>query len=85
MKLSEVLDKYYVLPLNQSEIVGYHIVLGEILITWVDSETLKEHQQYFLDQEVVPAPVIKGAFIVDRINGEGSVSFIALDGVELPT
>lgn len=85
MLLSEVLDKYYVMALNASEIVGWQVPdpPDELIeINWTDSDTLERHEQYFNDQEIELLDHPRGGFYV--VDGDGrSGGFIALDGVEL--
>ncbi len=92
MKLSEILNRYFVLPLNQSELVDFWTEdrpeHGEIIvITWADSDTLDRYRQEFIDQEVNLdlGDVIhfEGQFNVTPIGGDGPVTFIALDVVPL--
>lgn len=85
MLLSKVLNDYYVMPLGQSEIVGYDSnEHNEICIDWMDGEEGKRHSQEFLDQEIHldPASFLQGQFAVTTLEGD-VVSFIALDGVAL--
>lgn len=92
MKLSEILNRYFVIPLNQSELVDYskeyHPEHGEIIvITWADSDTLDRFRQEFLDQEVdldLGKQIdFKGLFRVTPIGDGGPVAFVALDTVSL--
>lgn len=91
MKFSTVLNAYWVMPLNQSELVGFTIDQepddGEATITvsWKDSDTGHEHFQSFDDQEVVAhqedgSTRLDGAFTVKTADGE-TVAFLALAGV----
>lgn len=83
MKLSEALNKFYILPLGQSEIVGFFGgEIDHITITWKDSDTFDEHFQEFEDQDIVIGGPVNGEFTVTTIEGE-NVAFIALDGVDL--
>lgn len=81
MKLSQVLEKYYVLAM--SETVSYYlpnIPEDNIYISFF-SEGL-EYEQYFEDQEVQIQETSLGGFTV--INEDGEVcQFTALDGVDL--
>lgn len=89
MKLSEVLNRFYVIPLGQSEIVGFEgdhddPDLGEVItITWTDPEDGEEYRQEFTDQDIQIEGPIKGQFLVRQIDDEELVGFIALDGVDL--
>lgn len=83
MKLSEVLYRFYVLPLGQSEIVGYDSDENDrITITWKDADNGDAYFQEFKDQDIVISSTIKGMFAVRTIESE-NVAFIALDGVDL--
>lgn len=87
MKLSEILRSFYVLPLEQSEIVTFYCnENGLITISWFGSGTGKRHCQEFDDQEIDTSERVrvKGQFSVETIEGE-VVSFIALDPVALQT
>lgn len=91
MKFSTILSAFWVMPLNQSEVVGFTIDQdadgGEATITvsWKDSDTGNEHFQCFEDQDVVAhqgegSTSLSGAFTVETTAGE-SVAFLALAGV----
>lgn len=86
MLLSKVLNDYYVLPLGQSEIIGWDNQPNGIChISWADSDTAEQFDQYFPDQGIhssaMPA-IHKGEFCV--IDTDGKVcAFIALDGADL--
>lgn len=87
MKLSEVLERFYVLPLNQSEIVGFSLpeeLSDDVAINvyWKDSDAFDEHNQYFNDQDVQLLDHPTGGFFVTDVGGEMR-GFIALDGVDL--
>jgi len=84
MKLSKILNKYHVIPLVGSEMVGYCIMHRKPTPTidinfTVDDE---EHSQVFADQEIQIMNQPPGAFSVTDVNGE-QCGFIALDGVDL--
>lgn len=90
MKLSSVLEQYLVIPLHQSEVVGFTVgddlpeEDGDITISWKDSDTGVEHFQVFDDQEIKSLQVdppggLEGAFTVVTTEGE-VVAFIALAG-----
>lgn len=82
MLLSKVLNDFYVLPMGQSEIVGFHIE-DLIRITWHDSDTCDNHEQLFLDQEIQEVdPSMRGGFTVTMTDGDPA-AFIALDGAAL--
>lgn len=86
MKLSRALDEFHILPLNQTDIVGYcrdvDPVLGEIfVITWYDGDTGENHRQEFVDQDIRPDDLEPGLFLVDAIE-DGEVGFIALRPVK---
>lgn len=92
MKLSEILNRYYVLPANQSELISFstkdHPEHGKIIvISWTDSTTLTTFCQEFVDQEVDTDLGdmfhYKGQFNVTPIGDGGPVAFIALDTVPL--
>ena len=84
MLLSKVLNGYYVLPMGQSEIVGYdcneeHLVT----ITWHDSEECDNHRQEFLDQEIQESwPIVRGGFVITNTDDE-VCGFIAMEGAVL--
>lgn len=91
MKFSTILSAFWVMPLNQSEVVGFTIDQdsdgGEatISVSWKDSDTGNEHFQCFDDQEVVAhreagSTSLNGAFTVQTTEGE-TVAFLALAGV----
>lgn len=91
MKFSTVLNAYWVMPLNQSELVGFTINEepddGEanITVSWKDSDTGGEHFQSFDDQEVVAhqedgSTSLDGVFTVKTSEGE-TVAFLALTRV----
>ena len=87
MKLSEVLKRFYVLPLDQSEIVDFSLPeeLSDdmaINVYWRDSDAFDEHNQYFNDQEIQLLDCPTGGFFVTDVDGE-MCGFIALDGVSL--
>ena len=84
MKLSEVLNRYYVVALHQSELVGFYEddLDGDvdIVIEWNDSDEFETHRQVFKDQEIRLLVQPTGGFIVT--NSEGmECGFIALAGV----
>jgi hypothetical protein len=92
MLLSEVLNKFYVLPLGQSEIVDYQLITADQtgnvsepcwLISWTDSDTLDKYEQEFHDQEIQFGELSQthpGEFFVNDRDGE-ACGFLALDGV----
>jgi hypothetical protein len=83
MKLSEALDKYYVIPLIGSEMVGYEAASKNcpwIRVHFVVDD--EEYSQTFEDQEIQLMDSPTGAFSVTDDEGEGC-GFIALDGVNL--
>ncbi|MEO7082189.1 MAG: hypothetical protein ABIY71_11700 [Flavobacteriales bacterium] len=84
MLLSNVLNDYYVLPMGQSEIVGYDCNEEHLItITWHDSEEGDNHHQEFLDQEIRESwPIVRGGFAVTNTDDE-ICGFIALDGADL--
>lgn len=88
MMLSEVLNSYYVMPLNQSVLVGFTINddidendVNPITITWHDEDTGEDYLQVFDDQKVQMFEAFAGAFLVEDSNGE-SLAFLALEGVQ---
>lgn len=84
MKLSEVLERFYVIPLGQSEIVGFDRIEDNLItITWTDPEDGQQYREEFADQDIQIMGPIKGQFLVQQINDEDLVGFIALDGVDL--
>lgn len=83
MLLSEVLNKFYVLPLNSSEIVGFDAVRDTLHISWTDSDSGRDIDQYFPDQEIQSSTILaQGAFNVTDNDGKVAC-FIALDGAVL--
>lgn len=87
MKLSEVLDKYYVMALNSSEIVAFSSPdesNGDqaIAIKWFDSVDSCTHEQFFNDQDIILLDKPEGAFFVKDVDGR-DCGFLALDGVPL--
>lgn len=84
LKLSEVLDRYYVLPFGQSEIVGWHETSdSKLVVEWKDSDTFDTHSQEFDDQPIRPmSNTTQGMFAVTTTDGE-TVAFIALTGANL--
>lgn len=89
LKLSEVLDRYYVLPFGQSEIVGWYYAHEEddvghvIVIEWADIDRMETYNQEFYDQPIrLMGNTTQGMFAVTTIDGE-TVAFIALAGVNL--
>lgn len=89
MKLSEVLENNYVIPLDQGSLITYLVVEeedapNEIQIMWTDTLTQNEWTQYFLDQEIrQPAGTWPdGTFLVLTTEDE-PVCFVALTGKEL--
>lgn len=88
MMLSEILNRYFVLPLNQSELVSFwtedHPEHGEIIVvTWTDSDTSDIYHREFIDQEVDLDLGDAIQFNVTPIGDDGPVTFIALDAVPL--
>ncbi len=90
MKLSEILNSYYVIPYNGSEIIGFHEdadnadELPLLVISWRDSQDWgEEYIQEFEDQEITPDPNVPGGFLVTTIDDADPVGFIALQGVDL--
>ena len=86
MLLSEIVRRFFVLPLNHSEIASFgtedHPGLGEIIVlTWSDSATGLSYRQEFEDQ-AVEKDAERGLFCVTTIDGD-HVAFIALDSVDL--
>jgi hypothetical protein len=82
MKLSEILDKYYVMALNCTDIVGFHFPSKEeIIITFKDLDS-NEVYQIFVDQEPILLDHPTGGFFVTDYN-EQQCGFIALNGVDL--
>lgn len=83
MKLSEVLDRYHVIPLFHTAIVGFCVPdppdeLIEISYE-IDGEV---YEHYFNDQDIQPRSGTAGSFTV--IDGDGEAcGYIALKGVEL--
>lgn len=84
MMLSEILNRFFVLPLNQSEPVGFstedHPEHGEIIaITWTDSVTSDRFRREFVDQEVDWdwAGRVRGMFCVTPIDDDAPVAFVA--------
>lgn len=87
MKLSEVLNKYYVMALNSSEIVAFSSPdesNGDqaIAINWFDIDASCTHEQFFNDQDIILLDRPEGAFYVKDVNGR-DCGFLALDGVPL--
>lgn len=84
LKLSEVLDRYYVLPFGQSEIVGWHETSdSKLVVEWKDSDTFDTHFQEFDEQVInVGGNTTQGMFTVTTTDGE-TVAFIALMGANL--
>lgn len=89
LKLSEVLDRYYVLPFGQSEIVGWYYALEEddvshvIVVEWADIDRMETYNQEFYDQPIRPmSNTTQGMFAVTTTDGE-TVAFIALTGANL--
>lgn len=84
LKLSEVLDRYYVLPFGQSEIVGWHETSdSKLVVEWKDSDTFDTHFQEFDEQVInVGGNATQGMFAVTTTDGE-TVAFIALMGANL--
>lgn len=88
MKLSEVLDRYYVLPFGQSEFVGWYqssqdddpYIEPPLVVEWNDSDTGEHHSQEFRDQVIEKGQ--QGTFTVTTTDGE-TVAFIALTYVDL--
>lgn len=87
MKLSEVLERYYVLPYNSSELVGFYEdtdnadSLPLIVVSWNDVDARESYLQEFEDQEIQPDPTVKGGFLVNTIDDGEPVGFIALNYV----
>lgn len=81
MTLNEILDKYYVMALVGSEIVGFTSGDDDLTVIWftVDKEL---HEQYFVNQEIHLLDHPTGGFLVNDIDGK-DCGFIALDGVDL--
>lgn len=85
MKLSDALDRFFVVPFNSSEIVDFvivdeaHWVPTLITITWEDhDEVLQRHE--FTDQEVVIYTA--DSFMATSTEGIG-IGFMALTGANL--
>lgn len=82
MRLSEVLDKYYVMALNCTDIVGFHIIEdGLIIISFKDLDS-NEVYQHFTNQEIQLLDHPTGGFFVNDDDGQ-QCGFLALDGVDL--
>lgn len=81
MQLSEVLSKYYVMPLGVTAIVGFHAGPRCIEVSWTDPEDHEDHFQEFLEQEVQPFG-LKGAFAAVTEDGVG-FAFLALERADL--
>lgn len=89
MKLSDILNKYYVIPMSHCEIVGFTINddaddndVNPITITWNDSDTFESYLEVFDDQDVEFLDQPTGAFTATDAEGKTAI-FIALDGVNL--
>lgn len=86
MLLSKVLHDYYVLPLGQSEIVGFDKINDKKslwAITWHDSDECDNWHQEFLDQEIQEnEAIVRGSFVVTNTHGT-ACAFVALDGADL--
>ncbi|MGV8863248.1 MAG: hypothetical protein ACOH2T_19040 [Pseudomonas sp.] len=81
MKLSKVLDKYYVLSQSAMDIVGFFVdeepELGEVInIEWNDHS-----REAFQDQDIDMSQNRNGQFIVTDVDGKNHI-FTALDGVD---
>lgn len=81
MKLSEVLGRYYVMPLGVTNVVGFHVGPHCIEVSWTDPEDHEDHFQEFLEQEVQPFG-LKGAFAAVTEDGVG-FAFLALERADL--
>ena len=81
MQLSEVLSKYYVMPLGVTNVVGFHVGPHCIEVSWTDPEDHEDHFQEFLEQEVQPFG-LKGAFAAVTEDGVG-FAFLALERADL--
>lgn len=81
MKLSEMLDRYYVMPFGTTALVGFHHGPHYIEVSWTDPEDNAEHHMEFLDQEVTPFTMM-GSFAVYTESGV-AVAFIALEAADL--
>lgn len=84
MKLSLILDRYYVIA--NSSVVGFHWpdeTDGDTAcsITFQDDDGMDVDQR-FNDQDVQLLESPKGGFVVTDVDGE-ACQFTALDGVEL--
>lgn len=89
MKLSEVLDKYHVIPVHQTEIVGFMLrqdeLEGCITINWPNPDTGGECFYVFEEQEICPlhesqVTALSGCFSVETDDGE-RLAFMALQPV----
>lgn len=91
MYLSQVFEEFYVIPLNQSELVTCVIADPgndgkKILnVSWTDSETGTKNLQVFEDQEVQPCvetPGVRsvGSIMVETVEGD-EVGFLVLEAV----
>ena len=86
MLLSDIVRRFFVLPLGQSEVASYgtedHPERGEVIVlTWYDSDTRTSYRQAFVDQEVRKGAV-RGLFTATTIDGDLE-AFVALDGADL--
>lgn len=81
MKLSEVLDRYYVLNADNTELVGFMDDEGRVQVEWTDPDYGDTHTYYFKDQEVKPYGEA-GRFSVLSEDGVG-FAFLALEEADL--
>lgn len=82
MKFTEILQKFHILPLYQSELVQSEIIPANdgsiiVLVRWFDSDTYKTHIQMFADQDIQVAD-IPGHFSVATLGRNERVGFVAL-------
>lgn len=81
MKLSEVLDRYYVLNADNTELVGFMDDEGRVQVEWTDPDYGDTYTYYFKDQEVKPYGKA-GGFTALSEDGVG-FAFLALEEADL--
>lgn len=81
MKLSEVLDRYYVFNVDNMGLVGFPDAEGRIQVELIDSDDGGTYTYYFKDQEVKPYGKA-GGFTALSEDGVG-FAFLALEGADL--
>ena len=83
MKLSKVLDSYYVISMGA--IVSFTMAEDRDMSEAININFIvdgQEYDQYFNDQDIILDPSLTGSFVVTDVDEE-QCQFMALNGVDL--